>query len=47
MTPLGVNCRQQVLGRGRSIDALADLDVKPPLLITGLPGPWAAVLRLR
>lgn len=30
-----------------TIDALAELDAKPPLLINGPYGCWAAVLRLR
>jgi acyl-CoA synthetase (AMP-forming)/AMP-acid ligase II len=38
---------QLVLAAVDRIDALADLDAKPPLLIYGPHGPWAAVLRLR
>jgi acyl-CoA synthetase (AMP-forming)/AMP-acid ligase II len=29
------------------LDALANLDAKPPLLVNGPQGPWAAVFRLR
>ena len=36
-----------VLAAADRINVLADLDAKPPLLITGPHGPWAAVLRLR
>jgi acyl-CoA synthetase (AMP-forming)/AMP-acid ligase II len=36
-----------VLAALDTIDALAELDAKPPLLINGPYGCWAAVLRLR
>lgn len=35
-----------ILGTPDTIDALAELDGKPPLLIKGPYGCWAAVLRL-
>jgi acyl-CoA synthetase (AMP-forming)/AMP-acid ligase II len=38
---------QLILATLDTIDALAELDTKPPLLINGPYGCWAAVLRLR